>query len=87
MFGNIDYEVYEKNKIFQAIMDDRYEDESLRPILIRDDIVVYNEEDFIQACKLKQKSYLSNELKRLATSLEDDVFEKMDQIQKRLNKL
>ncbi|MFY9075313.1 DNA primase [Malaciobacter mytili] len=87
MFGNIDYEVYEHNKIFQAIMDDRLDDENLRPILIRDDIIVYDEEDFIQACKLKQKSYLSNELKRLASSIEDDVFEKMDQIQKRLNKL
>lgn len=84
MFGNIDYEVYEHNKIFQAIMDDRLEDENLRPILIRDDIIVYDEEDFIQACRLKQKSYLSNELKRLASSIKDDVFEKMDKVQRRL---
>jgi DNA primase len=87
LFDKLDFEVYEGNKIFEAIIDDKLEDESVRPLQIRDDIVVYDEEDFVEACRLKQKSYLTNELKRLALSLEDDVFEKMDQIQKRINKL
>ncbi|QDF28957.1 DNA primase [Halarcobacter anaerophilus] len=87
LFGNLDYEVYENNTVFEDILSGKNNSDAIRPLLIRDDIVIYNKEDFIRACKLKQKSYLSEKLKQLSTSLDDDVFEQMDKVQKRLNEI
>lgn len=87
LFGRLDPEVYKENRMFQAIISGKTDDESLRAIVIRDDIIIYNEEDFIEACRLKQKSYLQNQLQLLAQSMDDDVFLKMDRVQKRLKEL
>ncbi|WP_418179737.1 DNA primase [Aliarcobacter lanthieri] len=85
LFMYVDYEALD-NKFFKAIFENE-DEEILRPIQIRDDIVIYNEENFRQACKLKQKDYLKNELTKLADSLDSDVFLKIDKIRSRLDSL
>ena len=81
---NMDYEVMGHNLMFVAIVENRLNDDILIPLNIRDDIVAYNETDFIAACKLKQKSFLEMQLRELASSNDDDVFEKMDILQRRI---
>ena len=86
LFGNVDYEAFD-NKYFKAFFENEKED-ILIPLKIRDDITIYNnEQDFIVACRLKQKEYLKNELKKLSTSIEDDVFEKIDILRAKINNL
>ena len=85
LFGNVDYEAFD-NKYFRAFFENENED-ILRSIKIRDDIVIYNEQDFLHACKIKQKKYLENELKKLSNSIEDDVFEKIDNLRAKINNL
>ncbi len=85
--GRLDYEAYRDNAFFQAIINNDTNNEILRPLQIRDDIIIYNEEDFITALKLKQKSYLVKELEKLANSFNDDAFMKMDKIHQRLKML
>ena len=85
LFGKVDYEAFD-NKYFTAFFENDNED-ILMPIKIRDDIVIYNEQDFLHACKIKQKKYLENELKKLSNSIEDDVFKKMDILRAKINNL
>jgi len=85
LFNNLDYEALD-NKYFKALFENKNE-ELLRAIKVRDDIIVYNEKDFLTACKLKQRKYLENELKKLSSSFDDDLFAKMDKIRDRLEKL
>jgi len=85
LFNNLDYEALD-NKYFKALFENKNE-ELLRAIKVRDDIIVYNEKDFLTACKLKQRKYLENELKKLSSSLDDNLFAKMDKIRARLEKL
>lgn len=85
LFTTVDYEAL-NNKYYKALFENE-DKEILRPISIRDDIITYNEEDFIQACKLKQRQYLENELQNLSVSLDIDVFAKMDKIRHKLNTL
>ena len=85
LFTTVDYEAL-NNKYYKALFENE-DKEILRPISIRDDIITYNEEDFIQACKLKQRQYLENELQNLSVSLDIDVFAKMDTIRHKLNTL
>jgi len=85
LFNNLDYEAL-NNKYFKALFENKNE-ELLRAIKIRDDIIVYNEEDFLTACKLKQRKYLEDELKKLNSSLDDNVFAKMDKIRNRLGRI
>jgi len=85
LFGNVDYEAFD-NKYFRAFFENENED-ILRSIKIRDDIVIYNEQDFLHACKIKQKKYLENELKKLAQSFDEDIFLKMDNLRKKLDNL
>ena len=84
---HMDYEVMGTNVIFEAIIEGDFKKEILIPLQIRDDIIVYDETDFIAACKLKQKSYLEDQLKALMTSNSDDAFSQMDVLKKRLENL
>lgn len=85
MFNKIDYEAFENNKYFKAYFDK--DEDTLRPIEIRDDIIIYNREDFSLACKLKQKDYLKKELEKLIKSTDDDVFAKIDHLSKKIDSL
>ncbi len=78
------HEAYNSNKIFMAIIDDDMDNKLLIPLKIRDDIVIYSEDDFIAACNLKYKTYLESQLKELVNSNDDDVFLKMDRLQKKI---
>lgn len=82
LFENVDYEALDKS-YFKALFDN-IEDPIIRGIEIRNDIKAYNQKDFIQACKLKQKSYLRKKMNELATSLDNDTFHKMDEIRKKI---
>lgn len=85
LFTHLDYGALD-NKYFKAVFENENED-ILRPIIVRDDIITYSQEDFLLACKLKQKHYLENELKKLSMSIDDDVFFKMDNLRAKINNL
>ena len=80
-------ELMESNPIYKAIIDDDIDNEILIPLKIRDDIIIYNEVDFIAACNLKYKSFLEEQLKELTQSTDDDVFVKMSRIQMKLGSI
>jgi len=85
LFNNLDYEALD-NKYFKALFENKNE-ELLRALEVRDDIIIYNEKDFLLACKLKQRKYLEDELKKLSSSFDDDLFAKMDKIRDRLGRI
>ncbi len=82
--NNMDYEVMSTNLVFVDIIDGKTDSSLLIPLKIREDVIIYNKTDFISACKLKQKSFLEEQLKKLSQNTDDDVFLKMDRLQKRI---
>jgi len=84
---NMAYDVMSQNKIYATIIDGKLDDDTLIPLQIRDDIIVYEKDEFIQACSLKQKSYLEDQLRILSADNSDDVFEKIGRIQIKLSQI
>ncbi len=82
----MDFEAMLQDNIDKAICEERYEDECLIPLKIRDDIKPYTKKEFIEACKLRQKDFIKSKIKKLTNSNETSpaVFKQIGELQKKL---
>lgn len=89
IFMIIDYDVLVEDDIDRAIIESNLDDVCLIPLKIRDDLTVYDEEEFVRACRLKQKDYIKKQIDKLTNSndVSVDTFNKIGKLQIEMKRL